>query len=34
MYTKLLRKLVLTMRRMAGHCDGSSGGSSGAGHCT
>lgn len=29
MYTKILRKLVLKMRRMAGHCDG--GGSTG--HC-
>lgn len=25
MYTKILRKIVLKMRRMAGHCDGSGG---------
>lgn len=32
MYTKLLRKMVKLMVRMAGHCDdGSSGG--GTGHC-
>ncbi len=29
MYTNFLRKLVRAMRRMAGHCDGSSS----TGHC-
>lgn len=30
MYTKILRKLTKLQRRMAGHCDGSGGGT---GHC-
>lgn len=30
MYTKLLRKIVLKMRTMAGHCDGDGGQ---VGHC-
>lgn len=32
MYTKLLRKVVLKMRTMAGHCDGDGGGGH-VGHC-
>lgn len=32
MYTRLLRALIKGMRRMAGHCDGSSDGGY-AGHC-
>lgn len=30
MYTKILRKIIIGLRRMAGHCDGSGGGT---GHC-
>lgn len=31
MYTKLLRRIVLKMRTMAGYCDGDGGGH--VGHC-
>lgn len=33
MYTKILRKIIIGLRRMAGHCDGSGGGTGGTGHC-
>lgn len=34
MYTKILRKIIIGLRRMAGHCDGSGDGSGGGtGHC-